>query len=232
MENIDHSELAKFALLAESWWDTEGECKPLHDLNPCRGEFVATRAELRGSRVLDVGCGGGILSEYLAAAGAEVTGIDANPDLIAVARAHALQSNVEIRYECLSIEALGASTAEGYDVITCMELLEHVPDPRRMIGACARCLRADGHLFLSTINRTPRAYALAVLGAEYVLKLLPRGTHDYARFIRPSELARWARSAGLEAAEFCGMSYNPITRRAALRDDIGVNYLAHLVPKT
>jgi len=231
MENIDHNELAKFALLAESWWDPEGECRPLHDLNPCRGEFIAARADLRGARVLDVGCGGGILSEYLAEAGAQVTGIDANADLIAVARLHAQRSGVDIRYECISIEDLAHDPAGSYDIITCMELLEHVPDPERMLGDCAGHLRANGNIFFSTINRTPKAYALAVLGAEYLFKLLPRGTHDYARFIKPSELARWGRLAGLEIAEVSGMSYNPVTRHAALRGDISVNFLAHLVPR-
>lgn len=228
MKNVDHGELAKFALLADSWWDPDGDCKPLHDLNPCRGEFIRTRVELRGARVLDVGCGGGILSEYLAAAGAHVTGIDANADLIAIAQMHAARSNHDIHYECISIEDLDADGDEGYDLVTCMELLEHVPDPARMVAQCARRLRADGHGIFSTINRTPKAYVQAVLGAEYLLKLLPRGTHDYSRFIRPSELARWARAAGLEPIEFRGMSYNPITRKAALRDDIDVNYLAHL----
>lgn len=231
MANIDNNELAKFALMADSWWDTEGACKPLHDLNPCRGDFIATRAQLDRARVLDVGCGGGILTEFLAAAGATVTGIDANPDLISVARLHAARSHHEIRYECTSIEDLDTGDADRYDVITCLELLEHVPDPKAMISECARRLRPDGSLFVSTINRTARAYALTVIGAEYLLKLLPRGTHDYARFIKPSELARWGRAAGFETREIRGMSYNPLTRHAALREDVGVNYLAHLAPK-
>ncbi len=232
MDNIDQNELAKFALLAESWWDTEGDCKLLHDINPCRGEFITARAKLNGAKVLDVGCGGGILSEYMARAGAKVTGIDANADLIAVARVHGARSNLDIRYECTSVENWAEHEGDRYDVITCMELLEHLPEPDRMIRECARCLNVDGAIFFSTINRTAKAYAVAVFGAEYLLKLLPRGTHDYARFIKPSELARWARVAGLEPVEFCGMSYNPLTRRAALRTDISINYLAHIVPKT
>ncbi len=228
MENVDHSELAKFARLADTWWDADGDCKPLHDLNPCRGTFISERVKLDGARVLDVGCGGGILTEYLAAAGAEVTGIDANRDLVEVARLHAKNANLDIRYECVSIEELVTGSNDGYDVITCMELLEHVPDPQRMVDECARRLSRDGDIFFSTINRTAKAYALAILSAEYVLKLLPRGTHDYASFIKPSELARWGRNAGLQAQEFRGMTYNPVTRNAALRNEVSVNFLAHL----
>lgn len=231
MENIDQSELTKFAQLADTWWDLDGDCKPLHDLNPCRGAFITDRAQIEGARVLDVGCGGGILSEYLAAAGAKVTGIDANQDLIAVARLHAADAGLDLRYECVSIENLAADIGDGFDIITCMELLEHVPDPKRMVGECARRLSTNGDMFFSTINRTPKAYALAVFGAEYVLKLLPRGTHDYSSFIKPSELARWGREAGLQANEFRGMAYNPLTRKATLCDDLSINFLAHLAAK-
>ena len=227
MENIDPNELAKFASLAGSWWDTEGDCRPLHDLNPCRGEFIASRADLAGARILDVGCGGGILSEYLAAAGAIVTGIDVSEELIAVARLHALQTNTRIDYLCTSIEELSTTQHDRYDVVTCLELLEHVPDPEHMVRSCARQLNKDGEVFFSTINRTSKAYALAVFGAEYLLKLLPRGTHDYTKFIKPSEMAKWARAAGLETREFRGLNYNPLSRQARLRDDLTVNYIAH-----
>ena len=232
MENADLGELAKFALLADTWWDLDGDCKPLHDLNPCRGAFITQRAHLAGARVLDVGCGGGILSEYLAAAGAEVIGIDANEDLIAVARLHATNAGLDIRYDCVSIEDLAGGPGDRFDIVTCMELLEHVPDPKRMVDECTRLLSPTGDIFFSTINRTPKAYAFAVFAAEYLLKLLPRGTHDYANFIRPSELAKWGREAGLQTSEFGGMTYNPVTRNAALCDDVSVNFLAHLAPRT
>ncbi len=231
MENVDPGEITKFALLADTWWDKDGDCKPLHDLNPCRGAFITQRAQIAGARVLDVGCGGGILSEYLAAAGAEVTGIDANKDLIEVARLHAAGANLDIRYECTNIENFAAGSDNRFDIVTCMELLEHVPAPKAMVDECARRLSAKGDIFFSTINRTLKAYALAVLGAEYLLRLLPRGTHDYASFIKPSELARWGRQAGLEAPEFRGMSYNPLTGYAKLCDDVSVNFIAHLAAR-
>ena len=230
MDNVDPGELAKFALLADTWWDKDGDCKPLHDLNPCRGAFIAERTQISGARVLDVGCGGGILSEYLAAAGATVTGIDANKDLIEVARLHAASANLNIRYECVSVENFTAGAENRFDIITCMELLEHVPQPKLMVDECARRLSVAGDIF-STINRTLKAYALAVLGAEYILRLLPRGTHDYASFIKPSELARWGRQAGLEAPEFRGMSYNPLTGHAMICDDVSVNFIAHLAAR-
>lgn len=231
MENLNPDELTKFALLAETWWDKDGDCKPLHDLNPCRGAFITERTQITGASVLDVGCGGGILSEYLALAGAKVTGIDANEDLIEVARLHATAADLDIRYECVGIEDLAAGTEDRFDIITCMELLEHVPDPKQMVDECARRLSATGDIFFSTINRTLKAYALAVIGAEYLLRLLPRGTHDYANFIKPSELARWGRQAGLEAPEFSGMRYNPLTRNASVCDDVSVNFIAHLAAK-
>lgn len=226
--NIDHNELAKFALLAEDWWNEHGECKPLHDLNPLRTAFIADRVRLDGARVLDVGCGGGILSEALARLGATVTGIDANPDLIEVARLHAAGAGLEnLGYEFTSIEQFTASNAGSYDVVTCMELLEHVPQPAQTIAACRTCTAPGGSVFFSTINRTAKAWAQAVVGAEYLLRLLPRGTHDYARFIKPSELARWCRANALEVREIAGMSYNPFTGHASLRDDRRVNYLVH-----
>lgn len=228
VSNVDQDELAKFALLADDWWNEHGECKPLHELNPLRTAFIADRARLDGARVLDVGCGGGILSEALARRGATVTGIDANAELIAVARLHAARSGIDnIRYECTSVEAFTAANVASFDIVTCMELLEHVPQPALMVAACQACVVPEGSVFFSTINRTPKAYAQAVIGAEYVLRLLPRGTHDYARFIKPSELARWCRAAALEVREISGMRYNPFTGHASLRDDRGVNYLVH-----
>tara|TARA_R110002096_G_scaffold152214_6_gene315222 strand:- start:3413 stop:4183 length:771 start_codon:yes stop_codon:yes gene_type:complete len=231
--NVDHDELAKFALLAEDWWNEHGECKPLHELNPLRTAFIADRARLEGARVLDVGCGGGILSEALAGLGATVTGIDANADLIAVAQLHAANAGIgNLSYECTDVEAFTAAHAASFDIVTCMELLEHVPQPALMVEACQACVVPDGSVFFSTINRTAKAYAQAVVGAEYVLRLLPRGTHDYARFIKPSELARWCRAAALEVREISGMRYNPFTGQASLRDDRGVNYLVHCVRRT
>jgi 2-polyprenyl-6-hydroxyphenyl methylase/3-demethylubiquinone-9 3-methyltransferase len=227
MTNFDQAELDKFATLAATWWDPQGECKPLHDLNPCRMAFISERARLAQALVLDIGCGGGILSETLAAAGACVTGLDANAELITAARAHAAQSNCgNLTYECAQIDDWPHGTKK-FDVITCMELLEHVPHPDQLLASCAARLAPGGSLFLSTINRTPKAYVQAVVAAEYVLGLLPRGTHDYMRFIKPSEMARWARRAGLQLREFRGMSYNPITGRAALRNDLSVNFFAH-----
>ncbi len=232
MKNINPDELKKFALLAETWWDLDGDCKPLHDLNPCRGAFIAERTKIAGARILDVGCGGGIFSEYLAAAGAKVTGIDANRDLIEVARLHAYDSNLDIRYECVTVEDLVTDdTEEQFDIITCMELLEHVPDPKLMVEQCARRLSTSGSIFFSTINRTLKAYAMAVFGAEYLLRLLPRGTHDYASFIKPSELAQWGRQAGLETLLYRGIQYNPLTRHAAVCKDISVNFITHLTVK-
>ncbi|MFT4583036.1 MAG: 2-polyprenyl-6-hydroxyphenyl methylase/3-demethylubiquinone-9 3-methyltransferase [Gammaproteobacteria bacterium] len=232
MLNVDQKELAKFALLADSWWDVDGACKPLHDLNPCRGKFVANRTRLAGARVLDVGCGGGILSEFLADAGATVTGIDRSEELIAIAQQHAIQTGRKIHYECLDVEEFTRQNPASFDIVTCMELLEHVPNPEQMVLDCAHALDGSGSLFFSTINRTPKAYALAVVAAEYVLKLLPRGTHDYLKFIKPSELAKWGRDANLRACEFSGFSYNPLSRHAELNSDLGVNFLAHFVPNS
>lgn len=227
MNNIDDQELAKFAVIADSWWDLDGPSKPLHDLNPCRGKFVADRATLKGARVLDVGCGGGILSEYLADAGAIVTGIDASAELIEIAQRHAALGEKNISYQCTTVEEYLATNGGSFDIVTCMELVEHVPDPQGIVLACARHLHANGHLFMSTLNRTAKAYAVAVLGAEYVLRLLPRGTHDYEKFIKPSELASWSRAAGFNECEFVGIKYQPILGTATLNPDISVNYLAH-----
>ena len=223
--NVDPAELAKFSDLAHRWWDPEGEFRPLHEINPLRLEWIERHAPLAGKDVLDVGCGGGILAEAMASRGARVTGIDMAEKPLRVAELHLLESRAAVRYERASAEDYAAAHAQGFDVLTCMEMLEHVPDPASAVAACARLLRPGGRAFFSTINRNPKAYLFAVIGAEYVLKLLPRGTHDYARFIRPSELARWCRDAGLREVELLGMTYNPLTRRYRLGPDCDVNYL-------
>ncbi len=224
--NVNPAETAKFDRLASRWWDDEGESRPLHDLNPVRLAYVAERANLRSARVLDVGCGGGILSEAMAAAGANVTGIDLAPRVLEVARLHLLESGHTVDYREISAEALAEESPGTFDAITCMEMLEHVPDPASIIAACARLLKPGGRLFVSTLNRTPAAFALAIAGAEYALKLLPRGTHHYAQFIRPSELARCLRASGFELEDLRGLAYNPFSRRARLISNTSVNYLA------
>jgi len=224
--NVNPAETAKFDRLASRWWDDAGESRPLHDLNPVRLAYVAERVNLRGARVLDVGCGGGILSEALAASGANVTGIDLALRVLEVARLHLLESGHTVDYREISVEALAEESPGTFDVITCMEMLEHVPDPASIIAACASLLKPGGRLFLSTLNRTPAAFALAIAGAEYALKLLPRGTHHYAQFIRPSELARSLRASGFELEDLRGLAYNPFSRRARLISNTAVNYLA------
>ena len=219
--NVDPAELEKFSSLAHRWWDPAGEFRPLHDINPLRLEWIARRAELAGAAVLDVGCGGGILAEAMARRGARVTGIDLSDKALRVAQLHLHESKLDIRYEKSSVE----DYAGEFDLVTCMELLEHVPQPASMVAACARLVRPGGRVFFSTINRNPKSYLFAVVGAEYVLGLLPKGTHDYMRFIKPSELLRWSRAAGLRVEEMTGMSYNPITRRYRLGSDCDVNYL-------
>ncbi|HET9483661.1 MAG TPA: bifunctional 2-polyprenyl-6-hydroxyphenol methylase/3-demethylubiquinol 3-O-methyltransferase UbiG [Xanthomonadales bacterium] len=223
--NADAAELKKFEQLAHRWWDPAGESRPLHDLNPVRLGYVRERARLEGARVLDVGCGGGLLSEALAREGAQVTGIDLGSAVLEVARMHLHESGMSVDYRETSAEALAAEAPGRFDVVTCMEVLEHVPDPRSMLSACAALLKPGGRLFASTLNRTAKSFALAIVGAEYVLGLLPRGTHEYAKFIRPSELARMLRDAGLELLDVQGLSYQPLTRRAALSGDCAVNYL-------
>jgi len=225
--NFDPGEVAKFNALAARWWDPEGEFKPLHDINPLRLDFIAERTELDGCKVIDVGCGGGLLSEALAARGAHVTGIDLADGALEVARLHLLESGLRVDYRATSAEALAAESPESYDVVTCMELLEHVPDPASLVMACARLARPGGRVFFSTLNRHPKAYLFAIIGAEYVLRMLPRGTHDYAKFIRPAELAAALRSAGLSLHEMKGLSYNPFERRYRLGRDIDVNYLVY-----
>jgi 2-polyprenyl-6-hydroxyphenyl methylase/3-demethylubiquinone-9 3-methyltransferase len=223
--NVDPAELAKFSELASRWWDPHGAFRPLHDINPLRLEWIDQRAGLAGKTVLDVGCGGGILAEAMAARGARVTGIDLSENSLRVAELHRLESGADVTYESASAEAFAAHHPGEFDVVTCMELLEHVPEPASVVAACARLARPGGQVFFSTINRNPKSYLFAVVGAEYLLRLLPRGTHDYLRFIKPSELARFAREAGLRAEEVLGMTYNPLSRRYRLGPDTDVNYL-------
>ena len=227
--NVDRSEVAKFEALAHRWWDKTSEFKPLHDINPLRADFIDQRAPVSGQKLLDVGCGGGILCEEMALRGAEVTGIDMGEEPLSVAKLHQLESGVTVDYLQSTAEAMAEAHPESFDVVTCLEMLEHVPEPSSVIAACAKLCKPGGHLFLSTINRNPKAYAFAVIGAEYVLRLLPRGTHDYDKFIKPSELANWVRQANLSLSEMTGMTYNPITRVYKLDPkDVDVNYLAHV----
>jgi 2-polyprenyl-6-hydroxyphenyl methylase/3-demethylubiquinone-9 3-methyltransferase len=225
--NVDEEEIEKFDALAHRWWDPEGDFKPLHDINPTRLHYVLEKANIDAGPVLDVGCGGGILSEALAANGARVTGIDMADSPLAVARLHALEAGVDVEYLSTTAEALAEKRPNNFATVTCMELLEHVPDYTSTIKACSEMATSGATLFFSTINRHPKAYLLAVLGAEYVLNLLPRGTHDYAKFIRPAELARAARRAGLEVQEIIGMTYNPFSRVCQRSKDVDVNYLLH-----
>ncbi|HXC39226.1 MAG TPA: bifunctional 2-polyprenyl-6-hydroxyphenol methylase/3-demethylubiquinol 3-O-methyltransferase UbiG [Burkholderiales bacterium] len=225
--NVDPQEVAKFSELAHRWWDPASEFRPLHEINPLRLGWIRQKANLTGKAVLDVGCGGGILAEALAGLGARVKGIDLSDKALRVARLHALESGAQVNYQAISAEALAEREPGGYDAITCMEMLEHVPEPESSVRACAALVRPGGHVFFSTINRNPKAYVQAVIGAEYVLGLLPKGTHDYQRFIRPSELASWCRRAGLEVRSLTGMTYNPLTRVYSLVPDTGVNYLLH-----
>jgi len=227
--NADPKELAKFSELAHRWWDPAGEFRPLHEINPLRLAWIEGRAQLAGKSVLDVGCGGGILAEAMARAGARVKGIDLADKPLQVAALHRIESGVAVDYEAASAEDLAAREPGRYDVVTCMEVLEHVPDPSSTVRACAALARPGSELFFATINRNPKSYLFAIVGAEYVLRLLPKGTHDYAKLIKPSELARWCRAGGLEVEGLVGMTYNPLTKVYALGRDTDVNYLVHAV---
>jgi 2-polyprenyl-6-hydroxyphenyl methylase/3-demethylubiquinone-9 3-methyltransferase len=225
--NADAAELAKFDAVASTFWDPQGEFRPLHLLNPLRARFIGERAALAGRRVLDVGCGGGLLAEALAEAGAQVTAIDLAPGMIEVARLHAAAGALAIDYRLTSAAELAAAQAESFDVVTCMEMLEHVPQPAAMMQSLARLMKPDAALFVSTLNRNLKSFLLAIVGAEYLLKLIPRGTHEYERLIRPAELARWGRAAGLQLRTLAGLELNPFSGRVALTRDVAVNYLAH-----
>jgi 2-polyprenyl-6-hydroxyphenyl methylase/3-demethylubiquinone-9 3-methyltransferase len=225
MSNVDPLELEKFSQLAHRWWDPNSEFKPLHDINPLRLDHIDRLAGLDGKAVLDVGCGGGILSEAMAARGARVTGIDMGDRPLKVAQLHLLESGLAVEYRKIAVEELAAEQPQHYDVVTCMEMLEHVPDPASIVSACARLVKPGGWCFFSTINRNPKAYLFAVIGAEYVLGLLPRGTHDYSKFLTPAELAAYCRAAGLTPDRVTGMTYNPLTRIYALGHDTSVNYI-------
>ena len=223
--NADPLELQKFSDLAHRWWDPTSEFRPLHEINPLRLEWINARAPLRGKTVLDIGCGGGILAESMAKKGANVTGIDLSEKALKVADLHSLETGVSVRYELIAAEALAAREPAGFDVVTCMEMLEHVPDPAAIVQACATLVKPGGHVFFSTLNRNPKSYLFAVIGAEYLLRLLPKGTHDYAKFITPAELAQYARNAGLSLDALKGMGYNPLTQMYSLNQDTSVNYL-------
>lgn len=227
--NVDHEEVEKFAVLAARWWDKNSEFKPLHDINPLRLNYIKEQCggSLKGKRILDIGCGGGILSESLALEGATVVGIDLAEAGLEVAKLHLLESGFDIDYQFISAEDLTASESESFDVITCLEMLEHVPDPSLIIEACSKLVKTNGRVFFSTINRNPKSYFFAIVGAEYVLNLLPKGTHHYEKFIRPSEIDGWARTYNLSVSSMIGMSYNPITKKYKLGDDVSVNFIAH-----
>lgn len=225
--NADPAELAKFASLAQSWWDPAGPSKPLHELNPLRLRYVENAVGLRDAQVLDVGCGGGILSEAMARSGARVIGIDLSQAVLDVAELHALEGKLAIEYRAIAAEELAAARPGSFDLVTCMEVLEHVPDPAAALAALASLVKPGGHVIISTLNRKPIAFAVAIIGAEYIARMLPRGTHEYLKFIKPSELARWGRAAGLDLLDLTGITYNPLTRAFRLSANTDINYLAH-----
>jgi 2-polyprenyl-6-hydroxyphenyl methylase/3-demethylubiquinone-9 3-methyltransferase len=225
--NVDSAEIAKFDALASRWWDPAGDFRPLHEINPLRLDYIRQRAPLSGTTVLDIGCGGGILTEAMAAAGGMVTGIDMAERPLSVARLHMHESNIEVTYRQITAEELAIEKAGQFDAVTCLEMLEHVPSPSTVIGAARDLVKPGGDVFFSTINRTPKSFAFAIVGAEYILRLLPAGTHEYEKFIRPSELEAWARAAGLELQDSIGMHYNPLTQEYRLGPGLDVNYLMH-----
>lgn len=226
-QNVDPAEIAKFDALASRWWDPQGDFRPLHEINPLRLDYIRQRVSLRDKKVLDVGCGGGILAESMAEAGAQVTGIDMAEKPLAVARLHQAESGTDVVYRHSTAEDLADEMSGEFDVVTCLEMLEHVPSPRTVIAACTKLAKPGGNIFLSTINRNPKSFLFAIVGAEYVLKLLPAGTHEYEKFIRPSELDEWARGSGLELMSSIGLHYNPITRDYSLGENVDVNYMMH-----
>ena len=226
-DNVDPAEVAKFDALASRWWDPDGEFRPLHEINPLRLDWIRQHVQLSGCKVVDIGCGGGILAESMAGANATVTGIDMAEGPLTVARLHLHESDAQVDYHQATAEELAAEEAESFDVVTCLEMLEHVPSPSQVIKSCAELVKPGGHVFFSTINRNPKSFAFAIVGAEYILKLLPAGTHEYEKFIRPSELESWARHAGLSLQDSIGMHYNPLTREYSLGDNIDVNYLMY-----
>ena len=224
--NVDPSEIDKFSQLAHKWWDEESEFKPLHKINPLRLQYIDGYAQLNSKKVVDVGCGGGILTEALTKTGATTLGVDLAEKSLKIAQLHALETELQnVSYRCVSVEDLAAEQAGLYDVVTCMEMMEHVPDPASVIRSCAELAKDDGWVFFSTINRNPKAYLFAIIGAEYVMRLLPRGTHDFKKFIRPSELGAWSRAAGLNVQDIIGLTYNPLTKRYKLEADVDVNYM-------
>jgi 2-polyprenyl-6-hydroxyphenyl methylase/3-demethylubiquinone-9 3-methyltransferase len=223
--NVDPNEIKKFAAMSANWWDETGELRTLHEINPLRMRFITERVAIAGKKIADIGCGGGILSEALARAGANVTGIDMNEAAIQVAKLHLLESGLTVNYECLTAEALAEREPQQFDVITCLEMLEHVPDPSAIVKACAALLKPGGMVFFSTLNRTPKSYLFAIVGAEYILRLLPKNTHDYAKFIRPSELSAWCTQHDLTPNEIQGIAYNPFTKHFKITTDVNVNYL-------
>lgn len=229
-DNVDSAEIAKFEALAHRWWDRDSEFKPLHDMNPLRLDYIERYTPIKGMRILDVGCGGGILSEGLARAGGTVTGIDMGETPLSVARLHLLESKLDVDYQQITVEELAEKEPDSYDIVACMEMLEHVPSPDSVVAACSRLAKADGHLFFSTINRNLKSYMMAIIGAEYILNLLPKGTHDHDKFIKPAELEQWARVANLSMDDLTGMSYNPLTMTYSLGTNVDVNYFAHARP--